>query len=41
MSEHISSDNPHPAGCTGRAGNMKKHEKIIIKEKYYGKQDLI
>ena len=35
MSNHISSDNPLPSGRI----NMKKHEKIIIKEKCYGRND--
>ena len=43
MSNHISnSDGPLPAGYTGLAAiSMKKHEKIIIKEKCYGRIDSI
>ena len=35
MSNHISSDNPLPEGRI----NMKKHDKIIIKEKWNGRED--
>lgn len=35
MSNHTSSDNPLPSGRM----NMKKHDKIIIKEKCYGRID--
>ena len=42
MSNHISNnDGPLPAGYTGLAVIMKKHENIIIKEKCYGRNDTI
>ena len=42
VSNHIgNNDGPLPAGRKYLAENMKKHEKIIIKEKCYGRNDFI